>query len=398
MNERKKPRKLEAAQGRVNFVWRGVPGLLISLSAVAALLLAGCRTGGSPAPVDGLSRDWPTLLGDHARVAAAHESPPEHVADAWRTDVGRGLTSPLLVDGPILLAATGNERVAAISTQTGEAYWERRIQGAITGGLVRQGGTLFVPTDEEEGLVSALDVRTGKTRWEEVVGSSSVAPLVIDDVLYIATDRGGLFALDADSGERIWQTRLAGRAAGTPVAYGNTLLLTTTADSLFRFDRQTGEITGRAPLPAGASAPPALRDNRFFLPLLSGELLVADAADLGILGRHNLGEPVLAAPLATADGSVYLLTRTGVVWRLPPNQGEPEQLASLGSATGASLTLANDKLLVGMLDGTLFLLRADGSVVWKKRLGQSIVAPVSVNDGAIYVPLRAGTVVKLVEP
>lgn len=361
------------------------------------MLLAGCRSA-RPAPVDGLSRDWPTLLGDPARVAAAHESPPEHVADAWRTDVGRGLTSPLLVDGPILLAATGNERVAAISTHTGEPYWEQRIHGAVTGGLVRQGGTLYVSTDEEDGLVLALDVRTGEPRWEEVVGSSSVAPLVVDSALYIATDHSGLLALDATDGQQIWQTALAGRPTGTPVSYRNTLLLTTTADSLFRFDRETGEITGRVPLPAGASAQPALRDTRFFLPLLSGELLVADAGDLSTLARHDLGEPVLAAPLAAADGSVYLLTRTGAVWRLPPGQGEPGQLVSLGSAAGASLTLANDRLLVGMLDGTLYLLRADGGVVWKRRLGQSIVAPVSVNDGAIYVPLRAGAVVKLVEP
>jgi outer membrane protein assembly factor BamB len=103
-------------------------------------------------------------------------------------------------------------------------------------------------------------------------------------------------------------------------------------------------------------------------------------------------------PLAATDGAVYLLTRTGAVWRLGPGADEPVELAAFHRAAGASLTLADDRILVGFLDGTLILLQLDGDIIWRKNMGRSIYAPVTVNQGAIYVPLRDGTVVKLVDP
>ena len=83
------------------------------------------------------------------------------------------------------------------------------------------------------------------------------------------------------------------------------------------------------------------------------------------------------------------------VWRITDAGRDVRRIAALGGAATGSLTLARDRLLVGRLDGALFLLDVDGDIIWRMDLDDSIVASVSVHGGAVFVPLMHGDVVKL---
>ncbi|MBI4545270.1 MAG: PQQ-binding-like beta-propeller repeat protein [Gemmatimonadetes bacterium] len=360
------------------------------------LLGGGCARPLRPLPTGLPEGAWPTVLGDVRRAGHAGERAPDAVEEAWRVEVGRGLLSPLLVKGPVLLAA-GNRIVAALSAETGEHFWERRMDGPVTGGLVWRGERLFLAQEQREGKALALELQSGGRLWARVVGSTPFPPLLVGDAVYLGTEGGNLFALDTRNGEELWKTKLAA-AASTPIPYQESLLLPTTADTLYLLDRPTGRVAARAPLPASVSAAPALLEDTLYLPLHSGEVLALLLPGLVEVWRAPFGAPILAAPAVAADGSLYVLTRSAEVWRVPRGGRAGERIASLGGAARAALTLAQDRLLVGRLDGQLFLLRSDGTTVWKQDFEDSIVAPVTVQNGAIYVPLLRGTIVKLKEP
>ena len=67
----------------------------------------------------------------------------------------------------------------------------------------------------------------------------------------------------------------------------------------------------------------------------------------------------------------------------------------LGGGARASLTLARNGLVVGLLDGTLARVNFDGAVAWSIKLDGSIFAPAAIADGALYVPLQRGRIVKV---
>ncbi|MBI4410439.1 MAG: PQQ-binding-like beta-propeller repeat protein [Gemmatimonadetes bacterium] len=339
--------------------------------------------------------DWPTLLGNPQRAGYAAEAAPDSVEEVWRAEVGRGLVSPLVVEGPAVLAATANRLVVAISAEDGEHYWERRLDGAITGGMVRWRDRVFAAAEEREGRAYALALEDGDRLWHRVVGSTPVPPLLVGDVVFFGTEGGNIFALDVRKGEEAWKRRLSGAVRATPVPWHDRLLVATASDTLFVLDRDAGAVVGRMALPAGVAAAPALSGDTVVVPLFSGDAVALVLPELTQAWRAALGAPVLAAPVVAPNGAVYLLTRAADLWRVPPAGGTAEKIAALGGAARASLTLVRDRLLVGRLDGTLFLLRTDGSVVWRKDLEDSIVAPVTAHAGALYVPLLRGTIVKL---
>lgn len=389
----RKPNKLGRPGPGVNF--RGAACVaLVAGSLLTAL--QGCGRPIRPAPIDpGSSHAWPTVLGNVQRRGFINELPPDEVEEAWRAEVGRGLVTPLLVDDAVVIASAGNRVIATLSTETGDQYWERRLDGALTGGAIRHGGVVYVPTEGREGRLHAMELRKGGRQWSRDLGSVQFPPSMVGDTLYVGTESGELVALSADQGGVLWRVRLSGAAAATPVPWRESILLPTRADTLFLVNRGTGMVDGRVVLPARTSAAPALAGDTLYLPLFSGDLLALRLPDLEELWRAPFDEPIQAAPIVAPDRSIYLLTRTADVWRVPPGGRAGEKLATLTGAARGSLTLAGDRLLVGRLDGALFQLRTDGTTVWRYDLDDSIVAPVTVRDGAVYVPLLRGTIVKL---
>ena len=196
--------------------------------------------------VDRLSdRVWPTVLGNVQRTGFINELPPDEVEEAWRAEVGRGLFSPLLVDEAIVLASAGNRIIAALAPETGEHYWERRLDGAITGGVVRRGSRVYVPTEDRNGKLYALDLGKGGRDWSRDIGSIQFPPTLVGDAVYAATESGELVALAADDGSVLWRTRLSGAAAATPVTYRESILVPTRADTLYLLERTTGTLTAQ---------------------------------------------------------------------------------------------------------------------------------------------------------
>jgi alcohol dehydrogenase (cytochrome c) len=84
-----------------------------------------------------------------------------------------------------------------------------------------QNDTKFAPGKDKVGRIDAISVETGKTLWSWETRASNYSPI-------LATGGGLLFnggmdrylrAFDVDTGDVLWQTRLASQAAGYTVTY-----------------------------------------------------------------------------------------------------------------------------------------------------------------------------------
>ncbi len=381
--------KLESARKGVNF-------------AAAALLLAllgapGCTRPKAPLPSPLPAGRWPTYLGSQRRDAYAREAAPDTPAVAWRSDAGDGVIAPLVLDGPMLFVPSTNRLALALSAQSGKAYWTRLLAGAPTGGMVEAGGLLFMATEGGAGgTVTALPVAGGKARWSRDAPYSPHSPLLRGDTLVVATETGAVMALATADGALLWRARLPAGVAATPIGLpGGGLALAAADDSLYVLDPETHAIAARAPLGGTVSAEPTLAGDTLIVPLGTGDVAAFHVPDLAPLWSAAIGAPVLAAVQPGPDGALFALNGSAELWRIEPGTGAPRRLAALGGAARGALTLTRDGLLVGRLDGTLFLLRFDGATVWRTTLDAALVAPAAVRSGEIWVPLQSGAVVKL---
>jgi outer membrane protein assembly factor BamB len=370
-----------------------------SMRAVLVALLVTVWTIGCIQPPRAVPRlasgEWVMRGGDARRMGGATEPAPSDPDVVWRKGAGRGLAAPLIVQEPLVLATTTSRSVVAIDAESGTQYWVRRFRGAVAGMALRQDDRVFVATGGREERVYALDIVHGRTVWSRQIGVVMVEPLVVDDRIYVANERGQLTALDVRSGDTTWQIRFGAAAAISPLPYGESVLIATREDTLFRVARADGRMEGHFALGATPSASPVVLGDRAILPLHSGDVIAVTLPALRESWRIPLPAPVLAPPVLGPDDSLYLLTRTADVWRVAADGGEPVRIASLGGATSGSFSVTRDGLLVGRLDGALFHVGFDGRIIWQRDLDDSIVAPAVAQNGAIYVPLLHGDVVKL---
>ncbi|HET9984676.1 MAG TPA: PQQ-binding-like beta-propeller repeat protein [Longimicrobiales bacterium] len=360
-----------------------------------AALPAACAVRRETPPKEIPSLEWPTYLGNVRRAGYADERTPDSVEVAWRVHPARGLLSPVLLAPPMALATSEGRIVEALAVDKGGVYWTRRVEDAMTGGAVAGGNRLYAATSDADGYVYAIRINGGGVAWKRSMGGVSQPPLLVNDTLFLGSDRTGVHALSATTGAVLWRAPVPASAEATPVPFGEIIAVAARNDSIYALRRADGEIVARAPMGGGAAAPPALSGDTLYVPLHTAELLALRLPGLDTLFRLRTTLPVEAAPVVAPDGGVYLLDGGATVWRIPPHEATVERVAALDGAARASLTLARERLLVGRLDGTLLALRLDGSIVWRRKFEESIVAPVSLAGGAIYVPLLSGEVVKL---
>lgn len=108
------------------------------------------------------------------------------------------------IDEVVLDATTGQEVRPFVSEEFLPAFW-RPSSGDSMGFVVGNNGAL-----------TAFDAATGTTAWSVTGKSYSVAPVIVNDTLFIGDFSGTLYALDPATGNQIWSTNL-----GTEIGFGS---------------------------------------------------------------------------------------------------------------------------------------------------------------------------------
>jgi len=77
------------------------------------------------------------------------------------------------------------------------------------------------PGETEVGLVQAISVATGRSRWvhSQVPGTMSLVATA-GNLVFFGDVAGGFRALDAETGAVLWETQLSAPVSGIPISYG----------------------------------------------------------------------------------------------------------------------------------------------------------------------------------
>ena len=206
-----------------------------------------------------------------------------------------------VADGRVYVGFSDGHLLAFAATD-GAVLWDTDLaKGAVefrdvdaTPALV--GGTLFAAS--LAGGIYGLDPATGKLRWRQSEMTNVVQLRAYDEDLLVARANGEIFRFDPKSGAPRWRVDL-GRAGGPPSAFiplGEALTLTVPRGGLYVLDAGTGQPLGRFRPGGGISARPAAgTDGRLFVMSRVGVLYAFGASANG----HT---PQPTFPLSTGPG------------------------------------------------------------------------------------------------
>jgi len=209
--------------------------------------------------------------------------------------------------------------------------------------------------ERERSQIYALDVQTGRPKWQYNVGGCGSAPLISAGMVVGFSsaghgDRIVVYGLDKDSGAQKWNVELPGNPSPpAPVAVGDYVFFAPGSRSVLRIDARDGSL-------------------RTFD--IDAELTVA-ADNLWVAGTSGAA--------FFGYGKNY--------WRSGANSDKFEQGPALSEPAGRPVGVATDGrvLLIADDDGTLRAFDlGKGSVIWRHHWSKILSAPL-LADGKVFV-------------
>jgi len=247
-------------------------------------------------------------------------------------------------------------------------------------------------------------LRTAQVQQIAVGGQILGAPVVIGDSVYVGTTDGELHAFStADPFDEKWPepVDLGSPMKATPAAADGTLYVGTEEGVLWAVDATTGEASECFDTGDTIISPPVIVGDTIFIPAHDAQNIFAVqlgtcVPQAGIL----LGVTVTSSP-AYADGVLYVADDNFVVafdaetrqplWQYPGT----DSISPLGGRTGWPVVA--DGILYFTTDEP-FLYAVDIStheLLWKYRLDGRVVSRPAIMDGAVIVGDLSGTVVAI---
>ena len=358
----------------------------------AALLLCftACAVTFTDVPRGGMN-EWRDYLGSPTRTPPELERIDAVPRTAWTAMAGRGVTGAPAVGERVTAIASVDRWVYALDTRSGELFWRFRGTDAFGVGPVMGGGSIYVATEIGDGVVTSIDLHSGKRRWQSRIGRTAAPMVLRDSILYIATQGGLLVALNTRDGSTRW-SRAAGASRAGPVVTSGFIAVPGLSDSLFVFEARTGRPITRARIPGAVISPMAMvTDSVLAGATPAGIIFTVALPSAAIRWQVDTREPIPGGPAVHGD-TVFAITNACSLWQLPVGAAAPEPLR-LRCRTRTGPTILRDGVLVATIDGELqYYPRSGTARPWSLAIGGELLHPPVVRNGQIVVAPVLGDV------
>jgi outer membrane protein assembly factor BamB len=353
----------------------------------------------SEAPNSSVSRSGEWVMEGYSprRDRATREAvlPPLEMAGAFAIGGETPVGSPVAVVGDLLLVE-GNHRLHALDLDRQGERWSVDLPGSFVSPAAA-GQRIFVRAESgEEGYIIALQADSGQKLWQyqfPLVGSNYgnigghvTSPVVVEGLVLVGASQF-FRALDAESGQEVWAFN-----AGEPITSSAAVV---DEDVFFTDFKQLHALDLKSGAERWQFAPETEAVTLLFAPVVSGELVITTSVDtVYALDRHS-GQLVWERKLAEetlipagASGEQVFVKAVKQLYALDRASGvelwsfQAPNFVSLPAITPAHVYVITRERGGAQLRA---LNREDGEVIWQveeERLSNA--APV-VAGGRVYV-------------
>ena len=298
-------------------------------------------------------------------------------------------STPTVADRKVFFGSNDNH-LYALDTETGEEQWRYNtgewVQYSPT---VGNGMVYFAAPSGGDRKVHAVDAATGQVAWiaeQPFPIGAQHTPTVIGDKVYAqGAEYGQFYALNAATGETMWQAEVGGYVESAPTVEGGVVYLTV-ANRAYAFNEGTGEViweVNTEEFPA-RDFPALLVDGVCYL-APSDTVYALDAATGNELWSYDAAN-LSTAPVVAGEVFYGASDLAEYIFALDVATGEELWTLTTEDFQSYSLSVVDGRLYGQLTEGNLFALNAaDGEDLWYFDAGGfSDVRIYTVADGVIY--------------
>lgn len=298
----------------------------------------------------------------------------------WSTELGEGISYPLVADGKVFVTAGASSddaptAVYALDASTGTIAWFREFgERPYWTGTAYDDGKVFVVTNGGE--MFALDADDGAQVWSvRLQGqySFSSPPTADAGMVYTAgAGTGGtLYAVRQSNGSVAWTREVWNGDNSSPALSGDSVFVSYVGPQVYAFDRASGAQRWRYSgcCQGGGGSTPVLHDGYLYVRENLGNHILNAAT-----GERVGGFEADYAP-AFSGGRGFFLHNDTLVARGAP-LGSVEWTVRGDGYLGSAPVVANGYVYVGSGTGYVYAIdRGSGKITWKGRVAGGVLPP-----------------------
>jgi eukaryotic-like serine/threonine-protein kinase len=281
--------------------------------------------------------------------------------------------SPVVDHGTVYIGGL-DSALYALNAVNGEQRWKFKTRGPIRSAGECDATRVYL--NGGDGVIYALDKQTGKPQWMfstfgAVLGERTYdaadyfhsKPLKADNLLYVGSGDGRLYALNIADGTVRWTFKANNIIHTSPVLHNDKVIFGSSDGFLYAINKVNGDLVWKFKS-AG---------HRYFP---AGEMQ---------------GSPVVS------QGLVFIGSRDYNLYAVEANEGYGYWNKAFPQGWATALTATDSVLYAGTSDDKLFLALdpSTGKELWRFEAKFNIFGPAAVGSSSVYVGTQMGKIFSL---
>jgi outer membrane protein assembly factor BamB len=248
------------------------------------------------------------------------------------------------------------------------------------------GGTLYVGSNA--GSVYALNASSGRKLWSFTAGGAvDSSPAVANGIVYFGSFDQRVYAVRASDGALVWSFNTKGRVESSPDVVNGVVYIGSDSGNVYALDARTGATLWKFAAGSSADAPLAVVNGVVYVSTFAVSLYALNAATGAKLWSFAPGCCSTGSPPAVANGVVYVGNDDGSLYAVNASTGKELWSYQTGANVhGSGPAIANGVVYFGSIDHNVYALDAStGAKLWGFATPGGVESSPAVANGVVYV-------------
>ncbi len=222
--------------------------------------------------------------------------------------------------------------------------------------------------------------------WKYLTANSVYSsPAVVNGVVYIGSEDGNVYALDATSGIQLWKYTTGDDVFSSPAVFNGVVYIASFDGNVYALNATNGVKLWNYNTSDWVWASPAVLNGVVYIASFNRNIYALNATNGDKLWNYTTSGYVDSSP-AVVNGVVYVGSDDGNVYALNATNGVPLWCYATNGEVHSSPAVVGGVVCVGSDDGNVYALNAtSGNQLWSYFAGDPVdSSPAIVND-VVYI-------------
>ncbi len=326
---------------------------IISCSATGSIGISGDFRKGA-------ADNWQTENGGRNRNAARAFDLTPPLTLVWKKEGTSAFTRTITVSDSIIYATTKDARFHAYNLRNGRSIGKMKFNYSGMNGVSVNHHDIIIALSNGKNTLISYNVYDRKYNFIKALGPLENSPLIYDDFIYAATEKGVLHCMDYKDGNVHWTHTLPKSCHSSPALYLNSVIIGCDDGTIRSLNRFRGTVNWSFKAHRPVMHPPVVDSQRVLAATMDGWIYCLDAEKGTMIWSRQL-EPydtcmIYGAP-AAGQGIVVTGSAGGSLYAVSLADGKPRWKFNTRGAISVTPVITGRYVYIGSQDGNLYAVR-----------------------------------------